>query len=416
MNILVLCSTFPYPPSKGRKQLRTFHLLQYLQNRHQVTLLTRRCLEITDAEVAALRERVSELVIFNLEPSSKTLGLVDKAKRMGKFIQQKTPPNILDDYCPQMAAWVNDAIAIDEFDAVVCEDSSDEIYIKPQWHQQLGVLLNLHFSEYGKYQELTSIFNKDLKDRINLGLHKRYEQSYLEKFDEIITVTNKDKRILRKLEPESVVTVIPNGVELANFPYRPRDKRNGNLLPAKQEIVFIGNMNRPVNIDAAKFLALEIFPAICQRYPEAVLKLVGARPSAEILELNELSGVTVTGKVDCVVKYLHSASVCVIPIRQGYGLRNRTLEAMAAGVPVVGSDRALSEFEIDGTVPLRAMRANTIEEYVYAIGRLFSEPKLREKLSVNARSLVEHEYIWNRIGQKYEQVLVKVSRKQVKSR
>ena len=413
MNILVLCSSFPYPPSKGRKQLRTFHLLQYLQNRHQVTLLTRRCTETTDAEIAVLRELVSELVMFDLESSNKSLGLVGKAKRMGKFIQQKTPPNVLDDYCPQMAAWIEEAIATGEFDAVVCEDSSDEIYIKPQWHQQLGVLLNLHFSEYGKYkQESTSIFNKD---RINLGLHKRYEQSYLEKFKKIITVTNKDKRILRKLEPESVVTVIPNGVELTNFPYRQRNKHNGNSLPAKQEIVFIGNMNRPVNIDAARFLALEIFPAICQRYPEAVLKLVGTQPSKEVLELNELSGVTVTGKVDCVVKYLHSATVCVIPIRQGYGLRNRTLEAMAAGVPVVGSDRALLEFEIDGAVPLRAMRANTIEEYVYAIGRLLCEPKLREKLSVNARSLVEKEYTWDRIGQKYEQVLVSVSNKRVEN-
>ena len=415
MNILVICSTFPYPPSKGRKQLRTFYLLQYLQKRHQVTLLTRRCQEITDAEVAALQERVSELLIFNLESSSKNLGLVDKAKRMGKFIQQKTPPSILDDYCPQMATWIEEAIALNEFDAVVCEDSSDEIYIKPQWHQQLGVLLNLHFSEYGKYQqETTSVLKKDLKDRIHSGLHKRYEQSYIEKFNEIITVTNKDKRILRKLEPESIVTVIPNGVELADFPYRQKNQSSGNSLPA-QEIVFVGNMNRPMNIDAAKFLALEIFPAIRQRYPEAVLKLVGARPSDEVLKLNELSGVTVTGKVDCVVKYLHSATVCVIPIRQGYGLRNRTLEAMAAGVPVVGSDRALSEFEIDGAVPLRAMRANTIEEYVYAIGRLLCEPKLREKLSVNARSLVEKEYTWDRIGQKYEQVLVSVSKKRVEN-
>ena len=80
---------------------------------------------------------------------------------------------------------------------------------------------------------------------------------------------------------------------------------------------------------------------------------------------------------------------------------------MASGVPIVGSDRALSEFKVDGTtVPLRAMRANTLEEYIYAIGRLFSEPKLRDKLSENARSFVEAEYTWDKVGQKYEQVLL----------
>ena len=99
--------------------------------------------------------------------------------------------------------------------------------------------------------------------------------------------------------------------------------------------------------------------------------------------------------------------MCVLPMRQGFGLKNRTVEAMAMGVPVVGSDRALSGLQVDGaSIPLRAMRANKLEEYIYAIGRLFAEPKLREKLSVNGRSLVENEYTWEKVGQRYEQVLL----------
>jgi glycosyltransferase involved in cell wall biosynthesis len=47
-----------------------------------------------------------------------------------------------------------------------------------------------------------------------------------------------------------------------------------------------------------------------------------------------------------------------------------------------------------------------VEEYVYAIGRLFTQPKLREKLSENGRSLVENEYTWSKIGQQYEKVLL----------
>lgn len=402
MNLLILCSTFPYPATKGRKQLRTFNLLQYLHSRHQVTLLTRRSSEVADAEVAALREQVTELVIFNVEQDTEPVGLINRAKRLGTFIQQGTPPDILDNYSPEMAEWINQAVADHKFEAIACEDSSDEIYIASQWHQELGVVLNLHFSEYGKYKQQLATGNSEneLKDQINLGLQKRYERSYLEKFGAIITVTSKDRRIVRKLSPESVITVIPNGVDLTKFPRRITNQGG-------QRIVFVGNMDRHLNIDAARFLALEVFPAIRQRYPEAALELVGANPVAEILELNDLPGIVVTGKVKSVVEYLHWATVCVIPIRQGYSLRNRTLETMAVGVPVVGSDLALAEFEVDGaTVPLRAMRANTLEEYIYAIGRLFSEPKLREKLSENGRSLIQTEYTWDKVGQKYEQVLI----------
>ena len=402
MNILVLCSTFPYPPTKGRQQLRTFHLLEYLAARHQITLVTRPEIATTEVELAQLQTKVAKLVTFSVKETAVDLSLIDKAKRLGKLIQQKTPPDILNSYCPEMAAWINETIAENIFEAIACEDSADEAYICPQWHKQLKVILNLHLSEYGKYKQQLATGNSDneLKDRVNLSLRKRYEQSYLAKFSQIITVTDKDKSIVRRLEPEVSVKAISNGVNLAQFPYRTTEG-------GEQKIVFVGNMDNPINIDAAIFLAQLVFPAVLQRYPTATLELVGAKPVAEILDLDELPGILVTGKVNSVVEYLHGATVCVIPIRQGYGLRNRTLEAMAAGVPVVGSDRALAEFKVDGAdIPLRAMRANTLEEYVYAIGRLFSEPKLRTKLAVNGRSLVEKEYTWERVGEKYEQLLI----------
>ena len=402
MKILILCSNFPYPPTKGRKQLRTFHLLQHLKLNCQVTLVTRRSPEITDEDIEALTQQVTELVTFDIDANNEPLGLMNRAKRLGAFIQQKIPPDVLDSYSPAMSDWIRQAVVEEHFDIIVCEDNYDEIYIDREWHKQLGVVLNLHYSQYGKYkhQLATKDSENELKDRVNLSLRKRYEQEYLEKFSSIITVNTKDKHIVKKLEPESEVTVIPNGVDTRKF-FRRITNQGG------QRIVFVGNMDRPMNIDAARFLALEVFPAIRDRYPEAVLELVGAQPTPEVLELKERSGIVVTGKVTNVVEYLHWATVCVIPIRQGYGLRNRTLEAIASGVPVVASDRALAEFEVDGsTVPLRAMRANTLEEYIYAIGRLFSEPKLREKLSENGRALVEKEYTWEKIGQKYERVLI----------
>jgi polysaccharide biosynthesis protein PslH len=405
MNILMLCSTFPYPPTQGRKQLRTFHLLQHLVSNHQVTLVTQRTEEVTTEEVEMLQQQVTELVIFPVKSSDRTVGLMGKAKNLGTFVQQGTPPEVLKTYSAAIATWVKEAVSNGKFTAIACEDSSDEIYIDSQWREEIATVLDIQSSEYGKYKQQleTGDSNNEIKDRINLGLRKRYEQNYLEKFKAIVTVTEKDRRLVKELAPLSQIIVIPNGVDLSKFPRRVTNQGG-------QRIVFVGNMDRPSNIDAVRFLALEIFPAIRQRYPEAALELVGANPVLEVLELDAIPGVIVTGKVTNVVEYLHWATVCVIPIRQGFGLKNRTLEAMAAGVPIVGSDRALAGLKVDGAnVPLRAMRANKLEEYIYAIGRLFSEPKLREKLSENGRLLVETEYTWDRVGQKYEQVLIDAS-------
>ena len=48
----------------------------------------------------------------------------------------------------------------------------------------------------------------------------------------------------------------------------------------------------------------------------------------------------------------------------------------------MGSDRGLEGLEVDTpNVPLRALRANTVEEYLQAITRLFEDPQLRAELS-----------------------------------
>ncbi|AFZ35121.1 glycosyl transferase group 1 [Stanieria cyanosphaera PCC 7437] len=398
MNILMLSSTFPYPPTKGRKQLRTFHLLKQLSKNNSVTLVSQPAEDVAEEEIEYLEEQVEQLVTFSPPTASDNLGILDKAKRLGTFIQQGIAPQILDKYSPIIQEWLDHAFANGQFDVISCQDSNDEIYIRPQWREQKGIVLDLHISESGKYKQQLDPKTPE-KDQFNLGWLRRYEQNYLEKFSAIVTLTSIDRRLLKELNPESQIFVIPNGVNLTHFSRRITNQGG-------QRLVFFGKMDNAANIDAACFLASEIFPAIRQRYPEATLELVGANPSREVLALDSLAGVRVTGEVTSVLEYLHWATVCVIPIRKRIGLTNRTLEAMAAGVPVVGSDRALAGLEVDGSnVLLRAMRANTVEEYVYAIGRLFSEPKLREKLSENGRFLVESEYTWEKVGQKYEQVL-----------
>jgi len=79
---------------------------------------------------------------------------------------------------------------------------------------------------------------------------------------------------------------------------------------------------------------------------------------------------------------------------------------MAAGTPVVASDRGLEGLAVGGgPQPLRALRANRVQEYVEAISSLFENPHLRHELSRNARSHIESEYTWDIAGGRYEQLL-----------
>jgi polysaccharide biosynthesis protein PslH len=389
MNILMLSNTFPYPPTKGGTQVRTFHLLKYLNHFHSVTLLTQRSAEVSNAEIQALREFVSELVVFE-----KQIDRSNKLQRFANFLIEGTPPSVRSNYSPAMQAWIDQHL--DKFDVVTCEHSVNEAYIRPEFRNKVKTIVNAHSSVYGTChnQLQTGTSENEFRDRINLPLLKRYEKRFCNKFSNIVVTTEDDRAQVESFNPNADISVIPNGVDFTEFPYRTAD-------PGGHHLVFIGAMDNLANIDAAKFLTLEILPQIQIKYPDATLSLVGARPTPEILELQDRA--TVTGRVDSIANYLHRATVCVIPMRTGYGIKNKTLEAMAAGTPIVSSDRGLEGLQFND--PICALQANTIGEYVATISRLFEDAELRSQLSHNARSLIENNYTWERAGHQYLQVL-----------
>jgi glycosyltransferase involved in cell wall biosynthesis len=402
MKILMLSSTFPYPPTRGGTQVRTFNFLKYLSDRHEITLVTQQGEEVSEADLEGLRKWVTQLVVFP-RPSQAKGGRLQKLQRLRQFLSQGTPPNVLSSYSQDMQRWIDHAVAERRFEVIACEHSVNEIYVRPDWRQQIRTVVNIHSSVYRtcKHQLQTNTSENARRDRLYLPLLKRYEQRFCQKFTQIVVTTEEDRQQIAAFNPPSQITVIPNGVDLALFPYRQAD-------PGGHHLILTGGMDYVVNIDAACFFSQAVLPILQQKYPDTTLTIVGANPAPAVLALAKHPGIAVTGRVPFMADYLHRATVCVVPMRSGFGIKNKTLEAMAAGTPVVGSDRGLEGIEVDR--PLCALRANRVEEYVSAIARLFEEAPLREQLAGNARAMLEKDYTWERMGKRYEQVVTSNSR------
>ena len=412
MRILMISATFPYPPTKGGTQVRTFNLLKYLQQKnHSVTIATLRDKTVSDAEVMALRNVVSELVIFD-RPTPATTGVStgpwNKLQRSLGFITTGTPSGVRSSHSPELQAWITQAVHDFKFDAITCEHSVNEIYIDPAWKRTIPVSVNIHSSVYAtcKNQLETGTAEKPLRDRLTLPLLKRYEKRLSQKFSTLIVTTPDDAQQFTTFAPQSPIHIIPNGVDFNDFPYQEAEAIDP---AAPSDLIFIGAMDNLANIDAARFLAHEIFPQVQQRYPATRLLLVGSRPVPEVLSLSKPNEIIVTGAVPSMADYLHQARVCVIPMRTGFGIKNKTLEAMAAGTPVVSSDRGLEGLDIcaeNSPEQVRALRANTPNEYLAAISTLFDRPELRQTLSRSARAYIERDFTWEQAGLQYERAIL----------
>ena len=402
MNILMLSATFPYPPTRGGTSVRTFNLLKFLkQQGHHIALGTLRTSDVSEEDVSALQEWVDELGVFQ-RPSdaAQKKDAVSKLLRLVRFAVSGVPPSVSTSRSPDLQAWVNEKIASGQFDAITCEHSVNEAYVPKNIQDLISKsIVNIHSSVYGTcaHQLANGTAEKALRDRLTLPLLKRYEQRYCQKFSNLVVTTTEDRRQMSELSGKEHIHVVSNGVDLDMFEMRSQD-------PNGQSLVFIGAMDNLPNIDAVTFLAREIFPLVRQKYPAATLSLVGARPTAAVRSLSEIPNVTVTGKVPEMTPYLHESTVCVVPMRSGYGIKNKTLEAMAAGIPVVASDRGLEGLPI-ADKQTSAIKADSPEDYAEAINRLFDSAELRAELSKNGRSLIEQGFTWAIAGKQYEQVL-----------
>jgi GT2 family glycosyltransferase/glycosyltransferase involved in cell wall biosynthesis len=112
--------------------------------------------------------------------------------------------------------------------------------------------------------------------------------------------------------------------------YRAREPVHNN------RIVFVAGFGHPPNSDAAKWFVKDILPLVQASLGEVEVLLIGSNPSPEVKALAS-EHVIVTGYVtdEQLLEYYLTARVAVVPLRYGAGIKNKVIEAMAYGTPLV---------------------------------------------------------------------------------
>jgi len=208
-----------------------------------------------------------------------------------------------------------------------------------------------------------------------------------------VFVSAAEAELFARLAPESAqrVAAVENGVDTEFFD--PSRAYRNPYPPGEQVLVFTGAMDYWANIDAVRWFARDVFPAIRAAEPRCSFYIVGARPTEPVRQLAALPGVRVTGAVDDVRPYILHAAFAVAPLRIARGVQNKVLEAMAMGKMVLVTRAA-----IDGLQSFAELEPWVTDETAvmarYA-GRLLNEIDVDEIGRV-AREYVLQHYNWSR--------------------
>jgi glycosyltransferase involved in cell wall biosynthesis len=228
----------------------------------------------------------------------------------------------------------------------------------------------------------------------------RWEKKYLNRCEKLITISERDKKWLSKTIHPSKIHVVGNGVDVNYF-------KPEITLPGTEDglIVFTGVMDYEPNHDAMIYCLREIWPIIKKKSPEAKLKIVGRNPRPELVNIaREQKNVEVTGEVEDIRQAIKGAKVFLCPMRIGSGMKNKILEALAMGIPVVTTSEGAAGIEFEnGRIGFIANDPHSVSNRVITL--LKEEPKWKE-LSISAREITIKKCSWNSIGDKLSDILL----------
>ncbi len=373
MKIFVLLSRVPYPIEKGDK-LRAFHQIRCLAKQNEVVLCALSDSPVHPDAMKVLNEFCTEIHIIRIRKTGMVWN-VAKAFITGKPLQ------VGYFYRCSVQKKINALIGHHQPDHIYCQLTRVSEYVKDNPCSKTLDYQDIFSIGAKRRAETSSPFMRKLFMMEYRRLQK-YEYDIFEKFDHKTIISFPDRDLLpHPLRNE--VAVIPNGVDHEYFsPFHEKKIH---------DIVFTGNMGYPPNIDAARFIAGEIFPLVLKRFPAAKLLLAGASPHARVLALQS-SNVTVTGWMPDIRSSYATSRIFIAPMRIGTGLQNKLLEAMAMELPCITS--VLANQALGAEPETEILIGTSAEDYASHIIRLLQNEADALTLAQNGHAFVRKIFSW----------------------
>jgi glycosyltransferase involved in cell wall biosynthesis len=225
------------------------------------------------------------------------------------------------------------------------------------------------------------------------------ERSALPRATKVHVVSPVDSQYLRESVPGIDVEDIGIAVPDDLLEYVP--KKDLNEMDKSHRLLFSGDLRVGyINRGLAWFLSC-VYPEVQRMYPDTRLTILGrGSPSSEVAGLLAMTpSAEVLSWVEDYYAEILKSQVVVLPDPTGTGLKNRTLQAMALGRPVVGTPSIFEGIPMINGV--HGFSSATADGFAQAIVDLLGSQDMRQKIGCNARSFVLEWYTVESVGRQW---------------
>lgn len=377
--ILLLTQVLPYPPDSGPK-VKTWNVLKYLAQHHEVTLVSFVRGDQT-ADVAHLKPYCKAIHTIEMKRTK----LADGLAMLRSFATGQPWMMVRDDRA-EMRQLIDKLCAEQQFDIAHADQHNMAQYAERV--RGARKVLDAHNALWLLYKRLSETMTGGLQKPLlarDWRLLKKYEGRICREFDGLLAVSAEDQAALEEAAGQKLnAVVIPIAVDTDEVAYVRRNENANNIL-------HIGTMYWPPNIDGIKWFVQEVYPLIRAQKPNVQFDVVGARPPQELTALNSQGlGINVTGYVEDPLPYLQRCGIMVVPLRAGGGMRVKILNALSQGLPIVTTTIGCEGIAV--AHGQHVLIADTPPEFAKAIISLLESKLLADELGQKGRALIQQTY------------------------
>jgi len=384
-------------PVENGGNIRTYHILRHLSSRHELTFYSYYGGGADKAYERELQERLPGSVGVctgkrELSGIARGLDYLAHLNSQPPYAVSRFASFKVQDH---LRAWFREQ----RFDVAVCDFLDAAINFPGRLN--IPCVLFQHNVESEIWRRHAATAGHPVKKAMygmELGKMERYERIVVRKFHHVVAVSESDRALMTQWVDGDRVTVVPTGVDLAEYRPAPDASEPGPV------VTFVGAMDWEPNVDGVEYFASEIWAAIKADVPDARLRIVGRNPGRRVKKL-ESDSIEVTGRVPSVVKYLHESAVVIVPLRIGGGTRLKIYEAMATAKAVVSTTIGAEGLDVHHGRDI--MLADDTRSFGQAVIMLLRDRELRRRYE-RAATETAARCDWPAIGERFQEVLQSV--------
>ena len=237
------------------------------------------------------------------------------------------------------------------------------------------LLIDTHDILYLRYQ---SFKNSGLSHWVEIS--REQEISYLSKFDIVIAIQEREKKILEDMLPGKTI------IEVA---YPCAVKKHGKVGSLPLKIGYVGTSSAE-NQDAITGFIENIWLPLRKKFNESLsLDIYGK--ICDVLEgYRDIDGINIYGRFEDLEAVYDNLDIVINPIRSGGGIKVKNVEALCHSMPLLTTDCGSQGLERGKNDAF--LCGNAYDEQFEQLSRLIASPELRAELSLKAYAFARREF------------------------